>query len=209
MKTDIYRKIKERILFLEYAPGEHLNEKSMTEEFGVSRTPLREVLNRLEWEQLIRIVPRSGTIVTEIEFQKMMNVYRIRLEIEKLVGALAAENVTDNQLEKISSLADECKMLLGIKNPKKLAIISFKFREILHDATNNPVLSQISEYLFNLTHRVWQTVFATGEWAEEVNMLADEIEQTNKVLAARDSGKAAKIREEFLRKFLNRIKDKF
>jgi DNA-binding GntR family transcriptional regulator len=49
MNREIYRTIKDRILFLEYKPGQILNENTLAEEFGVSRTPLREVLSRLVW----------------------------------------------------------------------------------------------------------------------------------------------------------------
>jgi DNA-binding GntR family transcriptional regulator len=68
MNPDIYREIKRRILFLEYEPGQILNENVLAREFGVSRTPMREVLYRLSWEQLARIIARTGTMVTQIEF---------------------------------------------------------------------------------------------------------------------------------------------
>ena len=56
MNREIYRTIKNRILFLEYNPGQILNENTLAEEFGVSRTPLREVLSKLVWEHLARIL---------------------------------------------------------------------------------------------------------------------------------------------------------
>lgn len=108
MNYEIYRTIKDRILFLEYTPGQILNENILAEEFGVSRTPLREVFNRLEWEQLVKILPRTGTMVIEIEFQKMLNVFQIRFEIEELAGMLAGEHITDDHLEKIEKIRQEC-----------------------------------------------------------------------------------------------------
>lgn len=70
MNIEIYTQIKDRILYMDYKPGEILNEKSLAEEFGVSRTPLREILTRLEWEKLVRVLPRlwPGAINTiEVE----------------------------------------------------------------------------------------------------------------------------------------------
>ena len=210
MIHDIYQEIKDRILFLEYVPGHILNENSLAKEFGVSRTPLRQILNRLEWEQLVRTVPRTGTLVTEIELHKMMNVYRIRLETERLEGILAAENIMSDELEMLTCLAEECRELSNnSRNYKQLASVSFRFRDILRDATNNLVLKQILEYLFNLTHRAWYIVFSKGDWTEEVTLLSDEIEQTYKALASRDPKKAGQVREDFLSKFLERIKNKF
>ena len=209
MNHEIYRIIKDRILFLEYKPGQILNEKTLAEEFGVSRTPLREVLSRLVWEQLARILPRTGTMITEIEFQKMMHVFQIRFEIEGLVGRLAAENVTDDHLDKIDKIRQECSQLLDRKNRKDLVNIDFKFRDVLYDAADNPVLRDISQYLYDLTLRLWYTTSERGDWVAEVNPLLDEIEQTHKALSRRDSQEAGKLRREFLIKHFARIRSKF
>ena len=209
MNREIYRIIKDRILFLEYNPGQILNENTLAEEFGVSRTPLREVLSRLEWEQLTRILPRTGTMVTEIEFQKMMHVFQIRFEIEGLVGKLAAEKITDDHLDKIDKIRQECSQLLHRRNRKDLVNIDIKFRDALYDAANNPTLRDISQYLYDLTLRLWYTISETGDWVEEVNPLLDEIEQTHKALSRRDSQEAGKLRREFLIKHFARIRSKF
>lgn len=209
MNHEIYRIIKDRILFLEYKPGQILNEKTLAEEFGVSRTPLREVLSRLVWEQLARILPRTGTMITEIEFQKMMHVFQIRFEIEGLVGRLAAENVTDDHLDKIDKIRQECSQLLDRKNRKDLVNIDFKFRDVLYDAADNPVLRDISQYLYHLTLRLWYIISDRGDWAEEVQPLLDEIKQTRKALSRRDPQEAGKLRREFLIKHFARIRRKF
>jgi len=201
--------IKDRILFLEYNPGQILNENTLAEEFGVSRTPLREVLSRLEWEQLARILPRTGTMVTEIEFQKMMYVFQIRFEIEGLVGRLAAEKVTDDHLDKIDKIRQECSQLLDRKNRRDLVNIDFMFRDVLYDAANNPILRNISQYLYDLTLRIWYIISERGDWAEEVQPLLDEIEQTHEVLSRRDPQEAGKLRREFLIKHFKRIRSKF
>lgn len=209
MNREIYRTIKDRILFLEYNPGQILNENTLAEEFGVSRTPLREVLSRLEWEQLTRILPRTGTMVTEIEFQKMMHVFQIRFEIEGLVGKLAAEKITDDHLDKIDKIRQECSQLLHRRSRKDLVNIDIKFRDALYDAANNPTLRDISQYLYDLTLRLWYTISERGDWVEEVNPLLDEIEQTHKALSRRDSQEAGKLRREFLIKHFARIRSKF
>jgi DNA-binding GntR family transcriptional regulator len=209
MNREIYRTIKDRILFLEYKPGQILNENTLAEEFGVSRTPLREVLSRLVWAQLARILPRTGTMITEIEFQKMMHVFQIRFEIEGLVGRLAAENVTDDHLDKIDKIRQECSQLLDRKNRKDLVNIDFKFRDVLYDAADNPVLRDISQYLYDLTLRLWYIISDRGDWAEEVQPLLDEIKQTRKALSRRDPQEAGKLRREFLIKHFARIRRKF
>lgn len=209
MNNEIYQTIKNRILFLEYAPGQILNEKVLAKEFGVSRTPLREVLNKLEWEQMAKIFPRTGTMVTEIEFQKIMNAFQVRLEIEGLVGKLSAEQVSDEHLDRIRMIRDECSQLSAHKNKKGLVDIDFKFRDVLHDAINNSVLKDISEYLYNLTLRLWYITLDKGSWTEEVQSLLDEIDHTHEVLCKKDPGKAYNLRKEFLVMHLERIRKKF
>jgi len=209
MNVDIYRTILHRILFFEYPPGRILNENLLAKEFGVSRTPLREVLNRLEWEQLVRIIPRTGTIVTEIEFQKMTQVFQIRLEIEDLAGRLAAQQVTDDQLEKIEKIKQECEALKEHRSQRALVETDFKFRDILYDAANNPVLRDISQYLYHLTIRLSYILFERGEWDEGVRASLDEYEQVYEALARKDSAAAGSLRREWLRTHIERIKGKF
>ena len=69
-KDELYHTILNRILFLEYPPKYILKEEALAMEFGISRGPVREVLKRLEWEQLVETMPRTGTIITEIEYLK-------------------------------------------------------------------------------------------------------------------------------------------
>jgi DNA-binding GntR family transcriptional regulator len=209
MNYEIYQTILDRILFFEYPPGQILNENILAEEFGVSRTPLREVLNRLEWEQLVRIVPRTGTIVADIEFQKMTHVFQIRLEIEELAGRLAGEHVTDDHLDKMDKVRQECEQLFDSRNQRSLIKVDFKFRDALYDAANNPVLKDISQYLYNLTIRLSYILFQRGDWAEQVRTSFDEYNQIYEALSRRDSQQAGTLRGEWLKTHIERIKNKF
>jgi DNA-binding GntR family transcriptional regulator len=209
MNSEIYRTIKKRILFLEYKPGHILNEKVLAEEFGVSRTPLREVLSRLEWEQLVKIIPRSGSIVSEIEFQKMMHVFQIRFEVEGLVGRLAAERITSDHLDNIAKIREECNQLLDREDRKALWDVDLTFRDILYDAANNPVLRDMSQYLYNLTVRLWYITSARGDWGEEVRPLLNEIEQTLDAFSRKDLEAAGRTRRECLIDHFERIRNKF
>ncbi len=209
MNLEIYNQLRDRILFLEYQSGQILNEKVLADEFGVSRTPLREVLYRLEWEQLVRILPRSGTMVTEIEFHKMMNVFQVRLEIEALAGRLAAEMMTPSHLENLEQLERNCEALIDQRNLKSLAMIDFSLRNILYDAGNNPVLRDISNQLYNLTFRIWFVIMGRGDWTEEVLALANEIRAIRSVLSRKNSNEAGDVRKTLLLRHIERIKRKF
>ncbi len=209
MNVEIYNKIRDRILFLEYHSGQILNEKILADEFGVSRTPLREVLCRLEWEQLVRILPRSGTMVTEVEFHKMMNIFQVRLEIEALAGRLAAEMITPNHLESLEQLEKDCAVLIDQRNQKGLALIDFSLRKILYDAGNNYVLRDISNQLYSLTFRLWFVIMGYGDWTEEVLSITNEIRATHTVLSGGNPIEAGEARRSVMVRHVERIKRKF
>jgi DNA-binding GntR family transcriptional regulator len=209
MNYVIYQTILNRILFFEYPPSQILNENILAEEFGVSRTPLREVLNRLEWEQLVRIVPRTGTIVEDIQFQKMTHVFQIRLEIEELAGRLAGEHITDDHVDKINKLRQEYQQLFDSKSQRSLIEADFRFRDVLYDAANNPVLRDISKYLYNLTIRLSYILFERGDWEEQVRATFDEYNQIYEALLRRDSKQAGRLRRDWLRTHIDSIKSKF
>ncbi len=208
MKTDIYNTIKGRILRLEYAPGSILNEKTLTEEFGVSRTPLRNVLNKLESDQLIRVLPRTGILVAEIEFQQIMNTFQVRLGIEEMTGSLAGEHATEEHIRQLKKLLPKCDKLVTTRNPKDLMNIDREVRLILNESTNNPVLKNISTSLYDLTVRLWCLVLNKGDWQEEVKAVKADISQTlNRLEGNREQ--LGKLRRELLVQHIERIKRKF
>jgi DNA-binding GntR family transcriptional regulator len=206
MNQKIYTTIKNKILWMDYKPGEILNEQVLAKEFGVSRTPLREVLTRLEWENLVRILPRTGSMVTEIDFQAMINIFQIRFELEALAGRLAAENVTEEHLDRIKEIEAECQKLYDKMDQKQLADIDQKLRSVIYDAANNPKLTEMSDSLYVLTQRLWGVIFQKGKWKDEMEAIQDEITQTYEVLQAGDPEKAGSVRRQLLSNHVNRIK---
>ena len=84
----IYRILRDRICLLEYAPGSHLSEEELAQEFEISRTPVRRVLARLESEGLVQSVHGVGTIVTDVDIEELQQVYHLRMELAELIGKL-------------------------------------------------------------------------------------------------------------------------
>ncbi|MGD9325508.1 MAG: GntR family transcriptional regulator [Desulfobacterales bacterium] len=159
---------------------------------------------------LLRIVPRTGAIVTEIEFHKMRHVFQIRAEIEDLAGRLAAENINPTQLNGIEKLVQACEKLAKMpQNSKKLIELDLKFRDILYEAADNPVLKDQSQHLYHLTLRLTATLFNTGDWSDLVRMSHDEYKEIHQALTEKDAKKAGDLRRKWLGLHLDRIKLKF
>jgi DNA-binding GntR family transcriptional regulator len=213
MNKTIYSVLKERILFLEYKPGQILNENVLAKEFGVSRTPMREILNRLEWEKLARVIARTGTMITEIEFQQMMNLYRARFEIEGLAGRLAAEGFSEKHVQGIEKLRSACGVLEKNndreKDKKKLVRLDHEYRAILYDAVNNPVVTELSQGLYEQTFRLWFITLDSGDWQNEINSVIQELGAVNEVLSSGNTQDAYDLRKSLLVDHFERIKTKF
>lgn len=212
MNTDIYDELRRRILFIEYEPGHILKESALADEFGVSRTPLRTVLSRLEWEHLIKILPRTGIQVTELELNRIMNVYQVRLEIEEVIGRLAANRFSPRHAEKLDEFAKDCDRLFDQKDPKALAGIDFSIKALFLDAAGNPFLTEISDRLYALTFRLWYFNMLNmngDEWNLETAAVKKELTEMSALLATSDPVKVGRARKNFLLDHLERLRSKF
>lgn len=102
----IYAVLKHRILSCAVAPGERLVEKNLCDELGVSRTPLREALNRLNHEELVALPPNAGYRVSAITLESFKNLTELRAIVEPQAAALATARATPVDLRELRALAD-------------------------------------------------------------------------------------------------------
>jgi|GEM_PF-61024 len=104
----VFHMIRENILSGKYERDEELKEKSIGEELGVSRTPVREALRQLELEGLVTIIPNKGAYVVGISQKDIKDIYEIRSRLEGLCAKWAAENITKEQADIIGEVANIC-----------------------------------------------------------------------------------------------------
>lgn len=209
MNRNMFNILRDRILYMEYHPGQILNESMLAKEFKVSRSPVRNVLNRLEWEQLVRIIPRTGSMVTEIEFNKIMHVFQVRFECEVLEIQLAAKYFNDSHLIRLKALQLQCESLLDNKNRKALAAVDADLRNMIHEAGGNPVLKEISDRLYTQTFRLWYGAMDKGDWNEEVWSMVEEIKKLSGLISTRDTKSMGVFRRKVLTDHFDRMRRKF
>ena len=101
LRGKVFDKIREDILKGRYKKGDELVECTIGKELGVSRTPVREAIRQLELEGLVQLIPNKGAFVTGISSKDVMDMYQIRAKLEGLCAAMAAENITKEQLEEM------------------------------------------------------------------------------------------------------------
>jgi len=209
MNRHMYQILRKRILYMEYQPGQILNENVLAQEFQVSRSPVRNVLNRLEWEQLVRIIPRTGSMVTEIEFNKIMHVFQVRFECEVLEIQLAANQLDESHLIRLKEIKERCTALFDNKDRKAMTAVDADLRNLIHDAAGNPVLKEISDRLYTQTFRLWYGAMDKGDWSEEVFSMVEEIGNLSDLIHARDTKSMGPFRRKVLTDHFDRMRRKF
>jgi len=181
----VYTIIRNRICLLEYAPGARLGEEELAREFGVSRTPIRRVLSRLESEGLLESRHGVGTFVTTVDFDSLMQVYQLRMELAVLIGRLDPIPRSEEDLDRVRALLKKCDDMVQAPDSKTIALINMEFFQELADMIGNPQLKEISERLYYLTHRIWLTSVPSLNLRDEVVVFRREIAD---ILAAMEIG---------------------
>lgn len=202
-ENSIFQELKKRIILLEYTPGSVLREKEIMEDFGVSRTPVREALMRLEMDGLVRIIPHVGTFVSDISFQHLKDVFETRSFLVRLSGQLAAARITDTE---ISEIRERIGRMKTSDDPKMLMRLDGEIHEIINRATKNDVLVKILGALHAQAVRIW--TFSPAEnnyWGELVN----EFEDILKALESRDENTVAGLLEKHTKRFVEHIRSQF
>jgi DNA-binding GntR family transcriptional regulator len=181
----IYRTIRDRICLIEYEPGARLAEEELAREFGVSRTPLRRVLSRLEGEGLLESRHGVGTFVIDVDLETLIPVYRLRMELAELVGKLDPIPRTPDDLARVRTLLDRCDRLIENSDPKAYARLNMDFFHELSAMTGNQPLREISERLYFLTNRVWLKSVPFLNLRDEITVFRREVAD---ILAAMELG---------------------
>jgi GntR family transcriptional regulator, rspAB operon transcriptional repressor len=199
-ENPIYTELKRRIVLLDFEPGQVIREKELIEEFGVSRTPVREVLIRLEAEGLVKMFPNIGTIVSEVSFQQLKDVFEIRSFLVRLAGKLAAARITREELEKIR---DHIARMKEEKDAKALMRLDLEFHDMVNQSTKNEMLVKILGMLRDQAVRIWTFSRADEEY---YGGLSQEFEELVEALERRDQEACANILERHTKGFIEHIR---
>lgn len=203
----LYHGIRERICLLQYPPGTVLKEESLATEFGVSRTPVRRALQKLEFERLVDINQRSGAIVTTVDLKLLKEVYALRLKLVELTGDLARNRVPPGMIDNLHTLLEQCQTYQTHYDPEGLARLYNQFHHEMLRVIGNQALREFSDQLFHQTARVWLQILPDLDWDTEVTKMCAEIADIIVALEAIDMQRVADIRREHMAQLLGRIND--
>lgn len=181
-----------------------ISENALATEFGVSRTTVRRVLQRLEFEGLVVTRQGVGTIVTTIDLKYLREVYALRLKLAELVGEFSSARLLNASIAALEELLEQCQKMRDQYDPEGLGRLYNAFQEEMNRAISNEPLRQISDQLFHRTARVWLQILPDLDWIEEVDYIRDEIRDVIKALRAGDLLTMAQVRRNHMSMLLSR-----
>ncbi len=202
----IYKVVRERICLLEYAPGTLLNEGLLAKEFGVSRTPMRNVLQRLNYEGLLETRNGVGTIVTDVNFKTFKDIYELRMRLSEMLGVLSPIEPTPEVIAGIKRLRNRVDVLReGPKDLSAYARLCNELHEAILELIGNEALREVTDLLYYRTARIWLTFLDHLDWREEIEIMQHEVSEILRALEIGDMRGVGNARRQYLYMMLTRI----
>lgn len=202
---EIYRDLRERICLLDIEPGERLREVALANDYSVSRTPVRQVLDRLEHERLVVQRPGQGASVAIVDTKEIRDVWAVRLKLGELLGDFvrlpAPQHVTDQVVE----VEGELDVIRESRDLRALGALYNRYHEIMLQVFSSDTLRRIHDQLYHQTARVWLQFLPEMDLDAEIDIMADEVEQTTAALQGSSGQRLAEIRARHMRMLVDRF----
>lgn len=153
LRDVVFNTLRQAILRGELKPGERLMEIQLANKLGVSRTPIREAIRKLELEGLVLMIPRKGAEVAEITEKSLRDVLEVRRALEELSVQLACEKITKEEIRELERVAKEFQQVVNSSDITEIAEVDVCFHDIIYTATDNQKLIQL---LNNLREQMYR-----------------------------------------------------
>ncbi|AFQ42923.1 GntR family transcriptional regulator [Desulfosporosinus meridiei] len=187
IRDSVFAILRNAILDKKLEPGQKLVERTIAEQLGISRTPVREAINQLVLERLVTHIPRKGVVVSGFSKADIIEILAIRTSLEALICSIAATKIKPRDLKRLESLAKQITEEHGKGNYKKSNQLNDKFHEIIYKAAESPrvysFLYTLHEYITKFT----QVAYSKPGRSEEVWVEHNEIIEA---LSRHDSSQA-------------------
>jgi DNA-binding GntR family transcriptional regulator len=137
-----YAALKDVLFSPRYAPGERIGVEELSRELGVSRTPVWDALNRLEAEGLVEIIPRKGVYLLNFSQERAREIYLVRQALESVAARLAAEHISETELEQLRKALDKQAACLDDEDIDGYANATIRFHDLIVESARNKTLER-------------------------------------------------------------------
>lgn len=200
--------LQARILSGDLAAGTPLRQEALAEEFGVSRTPIREALRQLQAAGLVDLRPHRGAIVRGISPREIRDAYEVRATLEGLAAELAAGHVRHEQLERLRAAQEQFRealertidlrrsgLAVGEEETVRWGRANDEFHQVIQEAAGNEVLAEALTHL----HRSFPRDLSRLVVSESTKLLEENVAEHEGILDAVEQGVPDAARELMLR----------
>jgi len=178
LREVVFNTLRKEILRGDLKPGERLMEIQLANRLGVSRTPVREAIRKLELEGLVLMIPRRGAEVAKITEKNLRDALEVRRTLEKLAVTLACQRISDEEIEQLKTSVNHVAIFLNKNDLMGMARADEEFHDVIYKATNNQKLIKI---LNNLSEQVYRY---RVEYLKQKNTPAQIIREHKELLSA-------------------------
>jgi DNA-binding GntR family transcriptional regulator len=154
---EAYLRIRDRIVSLDMPPGSVVNESRLREELKIGRTPIREALQRLSRENLVKSVPHRGTFVTDVNITDLARITEVRVVLEAHAARLATDRLSAADRDNFAALLEALQKDSSFDQRELMRLDQLIHLQI-YRAARNPFLESTLERYFNLSLRLWYLV---------------------------------------------------
>ncbi|KAB2333178.1 GntR family transcriptional regulator [Cytobacillus depressus] len=177
LRDQVYESLKKAIVTLELEPGQRIMDKELAAEFGVSRTPVREALKRLEDEGLVESLPGSQTRITQIHLEEAKNAFTVVAALHGLAARLAAITISEEDIQQMEESNDQLKKALENKNVLHAVEADDRFHGVLLEASGNQEIGLALERIMSKVRRLEFSKFSSLDGMKS-------IEEHNQIISA-------------------------
>ena len=199
LEEHVYERLEEEILTGVYKRGEPLTELSISKKFNISRTPVRGAIHRLAEEGLVKLSPNKGAIVTGIGKDDIIDIYKIRMRLDGLAAALAAEKMCDDDIKKLRESVELSEFYISKNDTEHQKELDTAFHTVIYTATGSRMLSEILSELHKKAKLYRKISLGTQGRAQRS---IEEHREILEAIEARDAKSAERLTQNHVQKAL-------
>ncbi|MCC3870075.1 GntR family transcriptional regulator [Terrisporobacter mayombei] len=201
LRDVVFENLRTAILEGNLKAGQRLMEVQLAEQLGVSRTPIREAIRKLELEGLVVMLPRKGAYVANMSFKDLIDVLEIRASLEGLAASLASERLRDEDIVELERVAKEFEKSVRETDIDNVLKKDVEFHEKIFLMANNKKLYHLITSLWEQVHRFRVTYVSNYEASlslvDEHNRILEAIKAGNSELAQKYATEHIELAEQF------------
>lgn len=188
LRDVVFNTLRKAILTGELKPGERLMEIHLANRLGVSRTPIREAIRKLELEGLVIMIPRRGAEVAQITEKSLKDVLEVRRALDALCVELACDRINAEETDQLREACEEFERVTETEDATSIAKADVEFHDIIVHATGNQRLIQL---INNLSEQMYRYRFEYIKDEERHDNLIKEHRMIYESIVKRDKKSAA------------------